>query len=304
MILIFLFYYSNSFNEKIIVDKSKLEEHVKALVDTKKTRNCLNIDILNNCATYIQEQFLAIGLKPNEQLFTVNDIEYKNIECRLGSNIKGKIVIGAHYDVYKNTVGADDNASGVSSLIELSRLLKKYENQLKYELILVAYSLEEPPYFNTEKMGSYFHAKSLIDNNEKINLMICLEMLGYYSEEKDSQDYPLDIMKLIYPQKGNFIAAVGKLNTFDKLLNIKKAINQNSNIKCEILPAPDFIDAIDYSDHINYQKFHIKSIMITDTALYRNPNYHELTDKINTLNFDKMSEVVKGLAYYILNNEL
>lgn len=103
-----------------------------------------------------------------------------------------------------NQPGADDNASAVAGLLEIARFAKKNETDLPYRIDFVTYSLEEPPYFKTENMGSYIHAKSLQDKNIKVKGMICLEMIGLFSDEKDSQSYPLSLLKLFYPTEGNY----------------------------------------------------------------------------------------------------
>ena len=64
--------------------------------------------------------------------------------------------------------------------------------------------------------------------------------------------------------------------------------------------APAFLPGVDFSDHLNHWKFGYRAVMITDTAFYRNPNYHAPTDTIDTLNFDKMKEVITGLCWAIL----
>jgi Zn-dependent M28 family amino/carboxypeptidase len=109
------------------------------------------------------------------------------------------IVIGAHYDVCQEQEGADDNASGVVGLLELARLLKN--EKLKYKIELVAYTLEEPPFFRTEYMGSFIHAQSLQQAKTDVLGMICLEMIAYFSDKKGSQEYPIGLMSLFYGKK-------------------------------------------------------------------------------------------------------
>lgn len=117
------------------------------------------------------------------QSYTANGLQYKNIICSFGTENARRIIAGAHYDVCGAQEGADDNASGIAGLLELARLLKG--QKLNYRIDLVAYSLEEPPYFRTQYMGSYIHAKSLADSKANVYGMISLEMIGYFKDEKN-----------------------------------------------------------------------------------------------------------------------
>ncbi len=119
-----------------------------------------------------------------------------------------------HYDSassYENdqltyTPGADDNASGVAGLLELARLL--HQQVPKTGVQLVAYASEEPPFFRSDEMGSAVHAASL---ERPVKLMIALEMIGYYDSAPGSQNYPYPAMSWLYPDRGDFIAVVGRI---------------------------------------------------------------------------------------------
>ncbi len=287
-----------------LIDIEKLETHVREIISVHPYRNFENPSSLNKTADYILKNFKKFGYFPKEQKYIANKIEYKNIEVRIGSGKGKKIVIGAHYDVAGEQFGADDNASGVAGLLEIARILKQNEKTLQYEIILVAYTLEEPPYFRTEEMGSYIHAKSLKDKNEDIELMIALETIGYFSDKKDSQDYPIRMMRKFYPTKGNFIAGIGGKAESEILKLLKEEYKENTNLPCETLVAPQGLKGVDFSDHLNYWIFGYKAIMITDTAFYRNKNYHETSDTIDTLDFQRMSETIKGIVLFILNNRI
>jgi hypothetical protein len=131
--------------------------------------------------------------------------------------------------------------------------------------------------------------------------MICLEMIGYFSDKPRSQEYPLGIMKLFYPNKANFIAVIGKTGQGRTTRNVKRTMNRDSSVKAISLNAPASIQGIDFSDHLNYWKYGYVAVMITDTSFYRNANYHERTDTIDTLDIDKMSEVIKGVFAAVMN---
>lgn len=130
--------------------------------------------------------------------------------------------------------------------------------------------------------------------------MASLEMIGFFSNEKKSQEYPVSIMKLFYPTKGDFIAIVGNYRS-SRLIRHFFSNMKSSSINIEQLKAPSFLTGVDFSDHLNYWEFGYKAIMITDTSFYRNPNYHMKSDTIETLDFHKMAEVIKGLYWSLIN---
>jgi Zn-dependent M28 family amino/carboxypeptidase len=238
----------------------------------------------------------------------VNWKEYKNIICRFKWKDDEKIIIWAHYDIHQEYTlnnleswifsWADDNASGVAWLLELTRLIWKNKKKLNNSIEFVAYTLEEQPYFATRNMGSFIHAKSLKDSWANIKYMIALEMIWYFNDES-IQSYPIKFLNLIYPSKWNFIAIIWELFDFN-ISSIKKKMIKNSDINVWSLSAPIFINWVDFSDHRNYWLLWYKAYMITDTAFYRNKNYHTTWDTIDTLDFKKMNEVVKWIYWIIM----
>lgn len=287
-------------NPKASVNIVNVEKNVTFLAEIDPPRNHQNLSSLNRAADYIFGKFSEIGYSPTNQEFNVNGNSYRNIVASIGPKDSPVLVIGAHYDVCGNQPGADDNASGISGLIELARLLKNGNHDLKYRIELVAYTLEEPPFFRSEYMGSHIHALSLKERNADVFGMVSLEMIGYYTDEAKTQEYPLSLMKLFYPTTGNFIALVGNFGSIS-LINQFKSNFVRNQIKTKRLMAPSFIAGVDFSDHLNYWKYGYKAMMITDTAFFRNKNYHEKTDTPATLNYQKMAEVIRGIYLTIIN---
>jgi len=161
---------------------------------------------------------------------------------------------------------------------------------------LVAYSLEEPPHFRTESMGSAVHAASLEAKKARVRAMISLEMIGCFSDEKDSQAYPLGVLKLLYPSTGNFIAVVGRIGGGRLVRVVKTAMRAATRLPVESINAPGFIPGIDFSDHLSYWEHGYPAVMVTDTAFYRNPRYHTSDDTPDTLDYERMALVVDGVV--------
>ena len=289
--------------KKIEVDADRIKNDVVTLCSTTKPRNAQNLESLNEAASYIADEWLKLGLEVDTQKYVADGEEFKNLICSFGPKDTDRIIVGAHYDVCEEQAGADDNASGTAGILELARLLQKHQPELTYRIDLVAYTLEEPPYFRTKFMGSAVHAKYLFDNKIPVKAMLCLEMIGYFSEEKGSQDYPVGILKLFYPNKGNYISVVSKMGGGNGRLTreVKKGIKRGSDIDVTSVNAPASMPGIDFSDHLNYWKYDYPAVMVTNTAFYRNKNYHQPTDLPETLDYIKMAEVIKGVYNAIIH---
>jgi Zn-dependent M28 family amino/carboxypeptidase len=286
-------------NHVILSDSSRLKRDMMYILNTPHARNYNHIKELNYVADYIKNEFSQISDSVSEQQFVVEDSTYKNIICSINTDKKERIIIGAHYDVCDDQDGADDNASGVVGMLELARLLKS--KKLPYRIDFVAYTLEEPPYYASKNMGSYIHAKYLKDNNINVLGMISLEMIGYYSDAELSQTYPIEFMKWIYGSKGDFITVVQKFNNGKFGSKFKNLILDQKLIRTIAFQAPSFLPGIDFSDHRSYWHFGYSAIMITNTAFYRNKNYHQHTDKIQTIHFKKLGLVVDEVYKTLLD---
>ncbi len=274
-------------------DTSHLRENLELITHTTAARSYQNIDVLDTVAERIRQEFLKSTSRVSFQNYKVDGKDYKNVIASFGPEKGERIILGAHYDVCGNQEGADDNASGTAGILELARLLK--DQNLKYRIDLVTYTLEEPPYFNTREMGSYIHAKSLHDANIPVKGMISIEMIGYYSDEENSQHYPIGIMKWIYGKKGDYITIVQKSICGSFAKQFKDLAFKNNSIPTKAFRAPFFLGGISLSDHKNYWKFGYSAVMVTNTAFFRNQNYHEETDKLATLNISKMAQTVDGI---------
>lgn len=274
-------------------NQTRIKTDLLKITQTPKSRNYQNIKTLNSVADYINTELTKVCDTVSFQPFLVNGNTYKNVIGSIGINNKERIIIGAHYDVCGNQQGADDNASGVVGLLELARLLSK--EKLNYRIDFVAYTLEEPPFFRTKQMGSYIHANYLHKNNISIKGMICLEMIGFYSTKKESQNYPIPEMRLQYGSIGNFITVVQSEKSGEFGKRIEQKMQQQNIIKTVSFKGSSLISGVDFSDHLNYWNFNYPAIMITNTAFYRNKNYHTKNDTIETLDINKMCAVIEQL---------
>jgi len=275
-----------------LADTVNIRKNLEAIINTPSYRNYKNITVLDTVAERIKKEFKQYTNRVSTQDYKVDDSGYKNIIASFGPEDGERIIVGAHYDVSHEQDGADDNASGVAGILELAKLLKGQSS--KYRIDLVAFSLEEPPFFHTKNMGSYIHAKSLHDSNIAVKGMISLEMIGYFSDNENSQSYPVGMMKWFYGDKGNFILIVQSFFTGAFAKEFKELSFKNNSIDTKSVRAPWFV-AGDNSDQINYWSFGYSAVMVTNTAYFRNHNYHTRADKSDRLNITKMALVIDGV---------
>jgi hypothetical protein len=259
---------------------------------------------LSRTADFIDEFFSRIGLKVSRHTFQVDGFDCHNIEavsqefCGLG---EPHWILGAHYDSAPGTFGADDNISAVAILLETARLLAQSPNPPR-NIRFVAYTNEEPPHFMNESMGSRVHAQSCRKNGDNLQGMICLESLGYYSNEPGSQELPtlygmpeetieFTRSRGIDPTVGNYIAIVGDEHSAALLARFDAAFSRDP-----VPTLPLVMPEMRLSDHLCYWDEDFPAIMLTDTALFRNPNYHKQTDTVDTLDFKAMASITKNLV--------
>jgi Zn-dependent M28 family amino/carboxypeptidase len=281
---------------------SRTRRVVEMLARNFPSRNGLYAGNLSRAAQFIEKEFESLGMEVESQSYGTYSTRVKNliVEKRGRNTAKPLIIIGGHYDTVVNTPGADDNASGVAGLLELARLLREYPNERTIQF--VAFTLEEPPYFHTAKMGSQMYAKRLKLDRIRVELMISLEMIGYAGGHL-KQSYPFPLMRMLgrYPRTGDFIGIVGNIQTRYLVGVVKKAMRRRYTIGVESLSAPGFIPPLYLSDHSSFWKYKYPALMITDTAFLRNPNYHNPGDTDDTLNYDFLAEVVKGVYHAVIS---
>lgn len=285
-------------------DPRRLREHVVTLSVDLGPRDAGHPENLERTADYLRHQLELFAGDVLEQPYSADGLHVRNIRALLGPDTDERIVVGAHYDVAGPYPGADDNASGVAGLLELARLLA-FDDDLPLRVELVSWPLEEPPFFYTRKMGSFVHARSLKEEGIKVRAMLALEMIGYFTDEPDSQRYPLFLLRPFYPTTGNYIAVVGKLFQRKLVRTVRQAMGEATPLPVESINAPRLLPGVALSDQINYWWAGYPAAMITDTAMYRNSNYHTANDTHDTLDYERMARVVDGVraAVHALGTE-
>ena len=272
---------------------AELRRDVEALCAIGQ-RNVFVPGSLAQAAALIERELTAAKYEVERQTYRVDDQEVSNVfvEIRGTSRPDEIVVIGAHYDAVDDTIGADDNASGVAGMLALARRFAaaKPARTLRF----VAFVNEEPPHFQTESMGSWRYAKRAHDRGERIVAMLSLEMLGYYRDEKGSQQYPAPL-NAMYPDTANFIGFASNVGSRGLTKQCVAAFRKATKFPVESASMPEAIPGIAWSDQWSFWQFGWPAVMVTDTALFRNPHYHTPADLPGTLDYERMAHVVGGL---------
>ena len=280
--------------------RSRLHQHIETLAGTIGERNLHHYSALQAAARYITEAFEELGYQPVAHPYHVRRYRVQNIEVvKPGAPETDEIiVIGAHYDSVRGSPGANDNASGVAALLELARLLRA--QPVTREVRFVAFVNEEPPYFYSDAMGSLRYARQAAARGDRIQAMLSLETIGYYSAEANSQRYPFPF-RLFYPSQGNFIGFVGNLRSQALVRQAIASFRTSAEFPSEGVAAPGWLTGIGWSDHWSFWQVGYRAIMVTDTALFRYAPYHMPGDRPECVDEESLARVVDGLRAVVLD---
>lgn len=283
-----------AFSEAEIALRAELVADVQTLAGEIGERNLLRYAQLNAAAEFIEASFSRAGLKPRRISYDLEGKACHNIEAEIPGARPEIIVIGAHYDSVFGCPGANDNGSGVAALLALARRFagKPSGQTLRF----VAFVNEEPPFFQTEQMGSFVYAKQCKARGDQIAGMISLETIGFYTDAPRSQNYPAPGLGLAHPTTGNFIGFVGSTGARAFLKRSLDIFRQQGKIPSEGATLPAFIPGVAWSDQWSFwQCGYPAAIMITDTAPFRYPHYHDASDTPEKLEYDRFALVVSGM---------
>ena len=277
---------------------TRLSAHVKYMSQTVGERSIPRLDSLRVATDYLCDVFRKAGYVPKVSTYSVGGHSVSNIEANLigGDNETGIVIVGAHYDSIPGTVGADDNATGVAGTLELARMLRG--GKLTRTVRFVLFVNEEPPYFQTSEMGSVVFARQLRRDRVPVSAMISLEMLGFYSDTPGSQKYPSGL-SVFYPSRGDFISFVGNEESRDLVRRSIRSFRASTNFPSEGIAAPANWPGVGWSDHWAFWQQQYPAIMITDTAMFRNPYYHTPRDTVEHIDFERMARVVGGVRQVV-----
>ena len=277
------------------ISPESVRAHVQVLAGEIGERNVTRPGAMGRAREYIERSWLAQGYQVARYAYTVQGVECANIEVtRAGKQAAMPMVlVGAHYESAESTPGANDNASGVASMLEISRYFAK--NAPPATVRFVAFVNEEPPFFRTDQMGSRVYAKMARARGDKIRVMISLETIGYYTDRPGSQQYPAPL-NWFYPDRGNFIGFVSDLGSRSIMHRAVAAFRGHSDFPLECCATWSGIPGVDWSDHGAFWDEGYSAFMVTDTAPYRYPHYHMPTDTPDKVDYAALARVSSGMC--------
>ena len=283
----------------------RLKAHLRALTETIGERSVRYPENLSKTADYIQTFYEEIGIAVHKEPYDYANFKVENVVAEISAvpQPSRRYLLGAHYDSVSGTVGADDNASAIAVQLETARELEALlgQDDLDLAVTFVSFALEEPPVYGTRYMGSRVYAKRARKEQEKIDGMICLEMVGYACYEPGCQQYPFPLGFFGYPKTGNYIGIVGNFKSGEFTKGLFNAFQNNPELPVVKLKVPfngRILPAVRLSDHASFWDQGYKAVMITDTAFFRNPYYHRSSDTRDKLDYRFMSELVESLLLF------
>jgi hypothetical protein len=276
----------------------ELRAYVHMLAGEIGERNVFHYTQLVQAAEYIGKTLSEAGYEVARQEYEVNGQICENLEAEVrGTERPDEIVlIGAHYDSVKGSPGANDNATGVAAMLALARTFS--QTPASRTLRFVAFTNEEPPFFRSRHMGSRVYAKRSRQRAENIILMLSLETIGYYSDEPGSQSYVFPL-HFFYPSTGNFIAFVSNVENGPLVRQLIRSFRQHASFPSEGGALWGWIPGVGWSDHWAFWKEGFPAVMVTDTALFRDPAYHTPNDTPTNIHYQHFARVVLGLQRMI-----
>jgi Zn-dependent M28 family amino/carboxypeptidase len=240
--------------------------------------------------SFVEAELKSDGINAENDCFSYEGKSFRNIIGELGAPADSIVILGAHFDSVIGAPGADDNGSGVAVLLESARILA--QTPLRSRLLICAFNLEE-----LNMIGSTHFVKKLKSAKAPVRGMISLEMVGYTDSRPGSQLYPAGL-RWLYPDRGDFIGVIGNLKSVSLLRRVAREMRQVPELSVQTLAVPgkgEMIPAVRLSDHAPFWDANYPALMLTDTAMFRNPHYHRGSDALETLDVEFMAKVCQGV---------
>jgi aminopeptidase YwaD len=283
------------------ITEARLMDHLSRMVGVRHHQSAPKA--LEAAGDYITEQFRSSGLMIRNHWFEAFGHRNRNIVAsfrdvtREDLRRRPPLILGAHYDTVSHSPGADDNASGVAVMLEAARSLGYLKTPKP--LVFIGFAQEEQ-----HCLGSTLYAIKMRRAGARIRGMVALECVGYATTESGSQQRVRDL-PIAIPERGDFLGVVGNPEAAELKEGFEKAVKRYvPDLPLISLLVPDaghgYPDTR-RSDHSPFWDAGYPALMMTDTANFRNPAYHQPGDSLETLNLSYMAKVTKAIVAYLMD---
>lgn len=282
----------------------RIAADVDVLADEIGPRNRMMRSGYDRAADHIEHRLRGAGLEPRRIACPPGNPQATPgiIEVELRGVVEPEkiVVVGAHYDSFDASPGANDNASGVAAVLALAERFAaaRVGDAPDRTLRLVFFPDEEPPHFQTDEMGSLVYAKACRAADDEVIAMFSIETVGYYAEQPGTQAYPKPF-SAFYPDTGNFIGFVGNVRSRGVLREAVAAFRGSTEFPSEGAALPGTIPGVGWSDQWSFWQAGYPGLMITDTAPFRYPYYHTVEDTPKHVDCERVARVVAGVERVI-----
>ncbi|MBX3269014.1 MAG: M28 family peptidase [Sandaracinaceae bacterium] len=207
-----------------------------------------------------------------------------NVLAEIRGDIDRWVMIAAHYDhlgavggrIYR---GADDNAAAVAILVEVARRLAADPPEGR-GVVLAAFDAEEPPYFLTRAMGSEHFARHPTLPLERIDLMVCMDLVGH---ALGGEELPSEVRDTVFA-----LGAERSPGTRDVLIDTSEPGVFVRPADAEIIPP--------LSDYAAFWDRERPFLLLTNG---RSRVYHTPDDVPAALAWDKMAATARWLERFV-----
>jgi Peptidase family M28 len=272
----------------------ELAHEVRELAGKIGERNVKQKWELASAADYLALAFEDAGYSVNRQGLVMEGVAPMNIEVTVRGGLRGDeiVIVGAHYDSAEGSPGANDDASGAAAVLALARAYR--HARPSRTLRFVEFVNAEPPYFQTEHMGSLAYAKRAAARGEQVVAMLSIDDIGCFSDAPKSQRAPAGFAAT-YPTTGNFVAFLSKTEFAPLVDSAVLAFRSRVSLPVEGTPLPEAQSSVSWSDPWAFWQVGFPALMVTDTTALRDPRYRTAGDTPDKLDYDRMARVVSGL---------
>jgi Zn-dependent M28 family amino/carboxypeptidase len=255
---------------------------------------------LEERALLVEQALADCGLEVVSQPVPFAGRNYRNLVATLPGREPHlpMLLLGAHYDGPPGSPGADDNASGVAVLLEAARLLAG--SAPRRTVKFATFTLEEPQYIGRFLIGSGHFAREARLRGEVYAVALILESVGYCDQREGTQLLP-PLVRVPGTSRGNFLAVIGNRRS----RQYAERFAQSAACSAPALPvipycAPPLlarlVPQLYLSDHASFWAQNYPALMLTDTAMLRNPHYHQPTDTPDTLDAGFLAGVATAVV--------